>query len=269
VIASSPTDTQPVFDAIVRSAARVCDGLYCAAFRFDGELLHRVAHHNFSPAAAEAVKAMGPIRLNQESLSTRAILERVVVHVSDVEQVPEARATRERAEIVPRLSRVAVLGDSAEPGHAQELRETEGAARTLRVQLRYLDVDGANDIETAFRAARTGRADAVLTLTSALLFSNRTRVVDLAGKSRLPVMYFSASPGFAAGGGLMSYGASPTDMDRRAATFVDKILKGAKPADLPIEQPTKFEFIINLKAAKQIGLTIPPAVLARADEVIQ
>jgi putative ABC transport system substrate-binding protein len=137
------------------------------------------------------------------------------------------------------------------------------------VQLQYLDVHGANDIETAFRAARTGRADAVLTLTSAVLFTHRTQVVDLAGKSRLPVMYFAASPGFAAGGGLMSYGASHSDMDRRAATFVDKILKGAKPADLPIEQPTKFEFIINLKAAKQIGLTIPPSVLARADEIIQ
>ena len=172
-------------------------------------------------------------------------------------------------EVLPRLSRVAVLGASAEPGHAQELRETERAARALRVQLQYLDVRGPNDIEPAFQAARTGRADAVLTLPSALLFSNRTRVVDLAGKSRLPVIYFAASPGFAAGGGLMSYGARYTDMDRRAATFVDKILKGAKPADLPIEQPTKFELIINLKAAKQIGLTIPPSVLARADEVIQ
>jgi putative ABC transport system substrate-binding protein len=137
------------------------------------------------------------------------------------------------------------------------------------VQLQYVGVRGPNDIETAFRAARSGRADAVLTLSSAVLFSHRTQVIDLAGKSRLPVMYFNSSPGFTAGGGLMSYGASITDMDRRAATFVDKILKGAKPADLPIEQPTKFEFIINLKAAKQIGLTIPPSVLARADEVIQ
>ncbi len=172
-------------------------------------------------------------------------------------------------EVVPRLSRVAVLGDSAEPPHAQALREMERAARTLRVQLQYLDVRGLNDIETAFRAARSGHADAVLMLTSAVLFSHREQGVDLAATSRLPVMYFSTSPGFTAGGGLMSYSASIIDMDRRAATFVDKILKGAKPADLPIEQPTKFEFIINLKAAKQIGLTIPPAVLARADEVIQ
>jgi putative ABC transport system substrate-binding protein len=169
-------------------------------------------------------------------------------------------------EIVPRLSRVAVLGDSAEPGHAQALRETERAARTLRVQLQYLDVRGPNDIEAAFQAARTGRADAVLILSSPV-FSLRRELVDLAVKSRLPVMHFRA--GFVTDGGLMSYGASTTDLDRRAATYVDKILKGAKPADLPIEQPTKFEFIINLKAAKQIGLTIPPSVLARADEVIQ
>jgi len=172
-------------------------------------------------------------------------------------------------EIVPQLSRVAVLGASAEPGHAQALRETERAARTLRVQLQYLDVQGPSDTETAFRAARSGRADAVLMLTSAVLFSHQKQVVDLAAKSRLPVMYFLASPGFTAGGGLMSYGASITDMDRRAATYVDRILKGAKPADLPVEQPTRFELVINLKTAKALGLTIPPSVLARADEVIQ
>jgi putative tryptophan/tyrosine transport system substrate-binding protein len=171
-------------------------------------------------------------------------------------------------EIVPTLSRVAVLGDSAEPGHAQALREAERAARTLRVQLQYLDVHGPNDIEPAFRAARTGRADAVLTLTSAVLASNRQRVIDLAGKIRLPVMYFLNAPGFPADGGLMSYGASVADNDRRAATFVHKILKGANPSDLPIEQPTKFDLVLNLKAAKQIGLTIPPFVLARADQVI-
>ena len=169
-------------------------------------------------------------------------------------------------EIVPRLSRVAVLGASTEPGQAQALRATERAARTLRVQLQYLDVRGPDDFETAFRAARTGRADAVLMLSSAA-FSLRRELVDLAIKNRLPVMHFRSR--FVTDGGLMSYGASITDMDRRAATYVDRILKGAKPADLPIEQPTKFELIINLKAAKQIGLTIPPSVLARADEVIQ
>ena len=172
-------------------------------------------------------------------------------------------------EIVPTLARLAVLGDSAEPGNAQALRETERAARTLRVQLQYLDVRGPNDIETAFRAARTGRADAVLTLTSAVLASNGQQVIDLAGRGRLPAMHFSTSPGFVADGGLMSYGASTADLDRRAATYVDKILKGAKPADLPVEQPTKFEFAINLKTAKALGLTIPPSVLGRADQVIE
>jgi putative tryptophan/tyrosine transport system substrate-binding protein len=172
-------------------------------------------------------------------------------------------------EIIPGLSRVAVLGTSSDPGNAQALRETERAAQALRVQLQYLDVLGPKDLETAFRAARTGRADAVLTLPSPVLASHRTQVVDLTGRSRIPAMHFSTSPGFVADGGLMSYGASTTDLDRRAATYVDKILKGAKPADLPVEQPTKFEFSINLKTAKAIGLTIPPAVLVRADEVIQ
>ncbi len=170
-------------------------------------------------------------------------------------------------EIVPPLSRLAVFGTSSDPGNAQALRETERAARALNVQLQYLDVRGPSDIATAFRAASTGRAAAVLTLASAALFSHRKQVVDLAVKSRLPVMY--PYLGFVPDGGLMSYGASSTDIDRRAATYVDRILKGAKPADLPVEQPTKFELIINLKTAKALGLTIPPSVLARADQVIQ
>jgi putative tryptophan/tyrosine transport system substrate-binding protein len=172
-------------------------------------------------------------------------------------------------EIVPRLSRVAVVGDSTEPGNAQALKETERAARALRVELQYLDVHGPKDLVPAFRAASTERADAILTLPSAVLASNRKQVVELAGRSRLPAIHFSMSPGFVTDGGLISYGASTTDLDRRAATYVDRILKGAKPAHLPIEQPTKFEFIINLKAAKAMGLTIPPSVLARADEVIE
>ena len=172
-------------------------------------------------------------------------------------------------EIVPRLARVAVLGTSSDPGNAQALRETQRAAPALGLQLQYLDVLGSEDLATAFRAASTGRADAVLTLPSAVLASNRQQVIDLAGRGRLPAMHFSTSPGFVAEGGLMSYGARTADLDRRAATYVDKILKGAKPADLPVEQPTKFELIINLNAAKQIGLTIPSSVLARADQVLQ
>ena len=135
------------------------------------------------------------------------------------------------------------------------------------MQLQYLDVLDPKDIETAFRAASKGRADAVLVLESPVLVSQRTQVADLAVKSRLPAIYHR--PEFVEDGGLMSYGASFTDLFRRAATYVDKILKGAKPADLPVEQPTKFEFIINLKAAKQIGLTIPQSVLYRADQVIR
>ena len=170
-------------------------------------------------------------------------------------------------EIVPRLSRVAVFGNSINPVNAQMLREAELAARAFKVQLQYLDVLDPKDIETAFRAASKERAEAVLALPSFLLNSQQKQVVDLAVKSRLPAIYDRRE--FVDDGGLMSYGTNFADLARRAATYVDKILKGRKPADLPVEQPTKFELIINLKAAKQIGLTIPPDVLARADLVIK
>jgi putative ABC transport system substrate-binding protein len=170
-------------------------------------------------------------------------------------------------ETVPRLSRVAVLGTSTIPGSGQMLREVELAAEAFGVKLQYLDVLSPKDIEPAFRAAGKGRADAVLVLGGPVLVSHRTQIADLTAKNRLPAVYGQAE--FMDAGGLMFYGASITEMFRRAATYVDKILKGAKPADLPVEQPTKFEFIINLKAAKQIGLTIPPNVLARADKVIR
>jgi putative ABC transport system substrate-binding protein len=170
-------------------------------------------------------------------------------------------------EIVPRLSRVALLGSSTVPGYAPMLREVELTAKAFGVKLQYLDVLDPKDIETAFRAASKGRADAVLVLTSRVLFSHRTQVAELAVKSQLPAIYYA--PEWVEDGGLMSYSANITDLFRRAATFVDKILKGAKPADLPVEQPTKFELVINLKAAKQIGLTIPPNVLGRADKVIK
>jgi len=170
-------------------------------------------------------------------------------------------------EIVPRLSRVAVFGTSTTPGSAQALREMERAAGAFGVKLQYLDVLDPKDIETAFRAASKGRVDAVLALTSGVFADHRTEIAELAIKSRLPAIYFRSE--FVEDGGLMAYGVSITGLDRRAATYVDKILKGAKPADLPVEQPKKFELIINLKAAKQIALTIPPNVLARADRVIK
>jgi putative ABC transport system substrate-binding protein len=148
------------------------------------------------------------------------------------------------------------------------LKQTELAAGTFGVRLQYLDVLDPKDIETAFRAASKGRADAVLMMVSGgVVLSQLTQVVELAAKSRLPAMYIIRE--YVETGGLMSYGVSLIDLDRRAATYVDKILKGAKPADLPVEQPKKFEFIINLKAAKQIGVTIPPNVLVRADKVIK
>ena len=171
-------------------------------------------------------------------------------------------------EIVPRLSRVAVFGTSTQPGNAQALKEVELAARAFGIKLQYIDVLDPKDIETAFRAAGKGRADAVLMmLPSGVVNSLRKEIAELAVKSRLPATYQASE--YVEAGGLMSYGVSIDDLNRRAATYVDKILKGAKPADLPVEQPMKFELVINLKAAKQIGLTIPPDMLYRADKIIK
>jgi putative ABC transport system substrate-binding protein len=170
-------------------------------------------------------------------------------------------------EVVPKLSLVAVFGTTTFPGNAQALREVELAARAFGVQVQYLDVLNSKDIETAFRKASKGRAEAVLVLGGPVLNPQRARVVDLEAKSRLPAMYSIRE--YVEAGGLMSYGVNINDLARRAAIYVDKILKGTKPADLPVEQPTKFEFVVNLKAAKEIGLTIPPNVLARADRVIR
>ena len=174
-------------------------------------------------------------------------------------------------EIVPKLSRVAVFGTSTSPDNAPSLREVELAAKAFGVTLQYLDIRDATDpkdIETAFRAASKGRAEAVLTMVAgAVGAAHQTQILELAIKSRLPVIY--TGRGFVEAGGLMSYGVNNTDLDRHVATYVDKILKGAKPADLPVEQPRKFELLINLKTARQIGLTIPSNVLARADKVIK
>jgi putative ABC transport system substrate-binding protein len=171
-------------------------------------------------------------------------------------------------EIVPRLSRVAVFGTSTLPGNAQSLKEVELAAGAFGVKLQYLDVLEPKDIETAFRAASKGRAEAALMMVAgAIATAHRTQILELAVKNRLPVMYPNSE--YVETGGLMSYAADIVAMFRRTATYVDKILKGRTPDDLPVEQPMKFEFIINLKAAKQIGLTIPPNVLVRANRVIR
>jgi len=158
-------------------------------------------------------------------------------------------------EIVPRLSRVAVFGTSSAPATARTLKEVELAAGALGAKVQYLDVLGPKDIETVLREAIKARADAVLTLASAVLTSHRKELIDFAEKSRLPAIYPRSE--FVEEGRLISYSTNISDSFRRSATYVDKILKGAKPADLPVEQPTKFEFVINLKTGKQIGLTIP------------
>jgi ABC-type uncharacterized transport system substrate-binding protein len=170
-------------------------------------------------------------------------------------------------ETVPKLSRVAVFGTSTFPGNGENLKEVERAAAALKVKVQYLDVLSHKDIETAFRAATKERAEAILFLGSVVYTDKRTQLAELAAKNRLPAIYSRSD--HVEDGGLMSYGSNPNDLYRRAATYVDKILKGRTPADLPVEQAMKFEFVVNLKAAKQIGLTIPPNVLVRADKVIR
>src|SRR5262249_24979086 len=170
-------------------------------------------------------------------------------------------------EVVPKLSRVAVFGNATVPGNAQMLKETELAAEVFGVKLQYVEMRISKEVEAASRAANKSRSDAILLLVRGPVALTYREIAELAVKSQLPAIYSGRE--YVETGGLMSYGVNLTDLDRRAATYVDKILKGRKPADLPVEQPKKLEFIINLKAAKQIGLTIPPNVLARADRVIR
>jgi ABC-type uncharacterized transport system substrate-binding protein len=171
-------------------------------------------------------------------------------------------------ELVPKLSRVAAFGTSTSASNAQELKELELAAGALGLKLQYFDVLVIRDLEPAFRAAAKEHSDAVLmNVSGGISATHQPLIAELAIRSRLPVTHSRRE--FVEAGGLMSYGRNMLDFTRRAATYVDKILKGAKPANLPVEQPTKFELVINLKAAKKIGLTIPPNVLARADRVIK
>ena len=168
-------------------------------------------------------------------------------------------------ECLPSISRVAVLRYAGSGG--QSLDGTLATARLLKVQIQVLDVRAASEFDGAFLTAKKAGAEAINVMASAILFAHRKRLVELSAQHRLAGIYENKE--FVEAGGLMSYGANLDDMFRRAATYVDKILKGAKPADIPVEQPMKFEFVINLKTAKQIGLTIPPNVLARADRVIR
>jgi len=170
-------------------------------------------------------------------------------------------------EAFPRIIRVAVLWNSANRAKAEDWRETQGAAHALGVTLQSREVRGPDDFPSVFASMTTQRPDALVTLDDPLLLNSRTSIVAFATKERLPVIYPQRD--YTDAGGLMSYGPSISDLFRRAASYVDKILKGAKPGDLPIEQPTNFELVINLKTAKALGLTIPPSLLLRADQVIE
>jgi putative ABC transport system substrate-binding protein len=170
-------------------------------------------------------------------------------------------------EAIPRISRVAVLRNPTAPDASLKWQEVETAARALKLQIHSVEVSGPNDFENAFKAAIKHRDQALIVLRNPLIVNNRTKIAELAIKNRLPAMYDDRE--FVDAGGLMSYGTDLADLHRRAATYVDKILKGRTPADLPVERPMKFEFIVNLKAAKAIGVTIEPNVLVRADRVIR
>jgi len=170
-------------------------------------------------------------------------------------------------EALPKVRRIAILSNPANPNQPLFIREVKAAARSLGVQLQLLEARGHNEFDGAFAAMAKERVGALLVVADTVFNLHRTRLADLAGRSRLPAAYGNRE--FVEDGGLMSYGPSFRDLFRRSATFVDKILKGAKPGDVPVEQPTKFELVINLKTAKALRLTIPEALLQRADEVIQ
>ena len=170
-------------------------------------------------------------------------------------------------EIIPKLSRVGVLGELNNPGNAQSFKDLEQAAKVSKVQLESLDVRSAADIASGFNAANKARAGAILVLGGPVTTAQRGSITELAAKNRIPAIYPQSD--YMDVGGLVFYGVSVNDLFRRAAIYVDKILKGAKPADLPVERPAKFELVINLNTAKQLGLVIPPNVLARADRVIR
>jgi putative tryptophan/tyrosine transport system substrate-binding protein len=169
-------------------------------------------------------------------------------------------------EVVPSLRRLAIIGNVGNPYSVLEIGEVQAAARTLGLDFAAFEIRRAEDVAPVFEALK-GRAEALYIVPDSLLFANRIRIIALALGARLPTMCFNRE--YVEAGGLLSYGASFTDLFRRAASYVDKILRGAKPADLPVEQPTKFDLVINLKTANALGLTVPPTLLARADEVIE
>jgi putative tryptophan/tyrosine transport system substrate-binding protein len=218
-------------------------------------------------ATIPIVMAFDPDPVGNGFIASLARPGRNITGLSSVSPELSGKQLELLKEIVPQLSRVAVLGTSAEPGNAQTLREIELAAEAFAVKLQYLEIADSRAIGPAFRAANKEHAGAMLVLQTPFFNPKRKQIAELALQNRLPAIYPQSE--WVDDGGLMSYGVSFDALYQRAATYVDKILKGTKPADIPVEQPTKFEFLINLKAAKQIGLTIPPDVLARADKVIR
>jgi putative tryptophan/tyrosine transport system substrate-binding protein len=230
----------------------------------------------FGPAVPHAKNATGKIPIVVTNIGDPvasglvASLARPGGHITGLSTFsPELNGKRLELlkEVLPKLSRVAFFGNSTAPANTQGLRETEVAAGPLGLQIQYLEVQSPNEIISAFQGASKGRAQALLVFRNPLTAIHHVRIAELAVKNRLPTMY--ADREFVEAGGLMSYGTDYNFMYRRVAYYVDKILKGTKPADIPIEQPTKFELVLNLKTAKQIGLTIPPNVLGRADRVIK
>jgi len=223
-------------------------------------------------AAKQATKAIPIVMVTSEDPVTTGIVDSLarpggnITGLSTLSRDLGGKRFELLTEVVPRLSRVGVLRNPDVQNAV--FKEYESAARAFKIQLQSLEVRGLNpDVEGAFRAAAKGRVSALITITSGPLFLQRKRISGLAIKNRLPSMYQGSA--WVDAGGLMSYSANDLEPFRRAATYVDKILKGAKPADLPVEQATKFEFVINLKTARQIGLTIPQTVLYRADKVIK
>jgi len=199
-----------------------------------------------------------------------AELVRIKVDVIVTESAPSELSGKRLQllkEAAPKITLVAVIGNAANPATQDYLRETEATARSLSLPLQTVEVRSPADLEAAFKTVTGARPSALMTLNDAMLFENRKRVAEFSVNSRLPAIFPERE--FAEAGGLMAYGPNLASNFHRAATFVDKILKGAKPADLPVEQPTRFELVINMKTAKALGLTIPPSILIRADKLIE
>jgi len=225
-------------------------------------------------AAKQATKTIPIVMVTQEDPVAAGLIDSLarpggnITGLATLQRDLSGKRLELLAEVVPGISRVGVLWNPNIPSMIIGFKEYEAAARGLKIRLQSLEVRGSSpDLEGAFQAAVKARASAVITITNTPLFRNSKRITDLAIKNRLPSMYEGSA--WVEAGGLMSYSANDLEAFRRAATYVDKILKGTKAADIPVEQPRTFELVINLKTAKQIGLTIPPNVLAQADRIIK